>query len=201
LPIGTRPFDAESPEVTPLFNERAAVVNFLDDSIQLCLKAPYGYIEELSNSSSEITTVNGYQPGGSTPSPLLATVIEQISSKIATSLSPSDTLAIVSFARRLIVRLAGKMEGLGLLVRLSEKLVSLPVSEILEDNHVITNAVAQEITILKSHLTLLGDPAVLMPVLESSSSRAVAELLDRAENTSLRTARCFLHTCSANNRL
>ena len=119
LPIGARPFDAESSEGTLLSNERAAVVNFLDDCVQLCLKAPYGYIEELSNSSSEITTANGYQPGGSTPSPLLATVIEQISSKITTTLSPSDTLAIVSFARRLIVRLAGKMEGLGLLVRLS----------------------------------------------------------------------------------
>jgi nucleolar pre-ribosomal-associated protein 1 len=201
LPIGARAFDAESPEGTLLSNERAAVVNFLDDCVQLCLKAPYGYIEELSNSSLEITTANDYQPGGSTPSPLLATVIEQISSKITTNLSPSDTLAIVSFARRLIVRLAGKMEGLGLLVRLSEKLVSLPVSEILEDNHVVANAVAQEITMLKSYLTLLSDPAVPMPVLESPSSPAVADFLVRVENTSLRTILCFLYTCSANQRL
>jgi nucleolar pre-ribosomal-associated protein 1 len=201
LPIGARPFDAESPESTLLFDERAAVVSFLDDCVQLCLKAPYGYIEELSNSSSETTTANCYQPGGNTPSPLLATVIEQILSKITTSLSPSDTLAILSFARRLIVRLAGKMEGLGLLVRLSEKLVSLPVSEILEENHVVANAVAQDITILKNYLTLLGDPAAPMPVLETSSSPAVADFLDRVENTSLRTTLCFLYTCSANQRL
>jgi nucleolar pre-ribosomal-associated protein 1 len=198
LPIGTRPFDAESPEVPILINERAAVVNFLDDCVQLCLKAPYGYIEELSNSSSETTTANDYQPGGSILSPLLATVVEQISSKITTSLSPSDTLAIVSFARRLIVRLAGKMEDLGLLVRLLEKLVSLPVSEILEENHVVANAVAQEITILKNHLTLLGDPAAPMPVLKSPSSPAVADFLERVENTPLRTTLCFLFTCSAN---
>lgn len=200
MPIGTRPFDAESPEVPILINEQAAVVNFLDDCVQLCLKAPYGYIEELSNSSSETTTANDYQPGGSTLSPLLATVVEQISSKITTSLSPSDTLAIVSFARRLIVRLAGKMEGLGLLDRLSEKLVSLPVSEILEENNAVANAVAQEIMILKNHLTLLGDPAAPMPVLESPSSPAVADFLDRVENTPLCTALYFLFTCSANQR-
>jgi nucleolar pre-ribosomal-associated protein 1 len=200
LPIGVRPFDAESPESTPFFNERAAVVNLLDDCVQLCLKAPYGYIEELSYSSSETTTANGYQPGGSPPSPLLATVIEQISSKVTTSLSPSDTLAIVSFARRLIVRLAGKMEGLGLLVHLSEKLVSLPVSEILEENHVVANAVAQEITMLKNFLTLLGDPAAPIPVLESPSSPVVADFLYRVENASLRTILCFLYTCSANQR-
>ena len=201
LPIGARPFDAKSPESTLLSNERAAVVNFLDDCVQLCLKGPYDYIEELSYSISETTTANGYQPGGNTTSPLLATVIEQILSKIMISLSPSDTLAIVSFARRLIVRLAGKMEGLGLLIRLSEKLVSLPASEILVENHVVANAVAQEITMLKNYLTLLGDPAAPMPVLESPSSPAVADFLDRVENTTLRTTLCFLYTCSAKQRL
>jgi nucleolar pre-ribosomal-associated protein 1 len=201
LPIGARPFHAGSPEVTVLHNERSVVVNFLDNCVQLCLRAPYGYIEELTNSSSETTTANGYQPGGTLLSPLLATVIEQISSKITTSFSPSDTLAIVSFARRLIVRLAGKMEGLGLLVRLSENLVSLPISEILEENHVVANAVAQEITLLKNYLTLLGDPAAPMPVPESPPSPAVADFLDRVENSSLRTTLCFLYTCSADPRL
>lgn len=193
MPVGARPFEADSPDVNILINERAGVVNFLDDCVQLCLKAPYGYIEELSNSNSETSTVNGYQPGGSTLSPLLVTVIEQISSKIKTSLSPYDTLAIVSFARRLIVRLAGKLEDLGLLVRLSEKLVSLPISEILEENNVVANAAAQEITILKNYLTLLGDPAAPMPVPESPPSPTVADFLDRVENSSLRTTLLSLY--------
>lgn len=201
LPIGARPLDAEGPDGTLLFNERAAVVNFLDDCVQLCLKAPYGYIEELSNFNSETVSASGYQPGGNAPSPLLATVIGQILSKITTSFSPSDTLAIVSFARRLIVRLASKTEGLGLMVRLSEKLVSLPVGEILEENHVVAKAVAHEITILKNYLTLLDDPAAPMPVLERPSSPAVADFLDRVENASLRTSPHFLYTCSANRRL
>lgn len=201
LPIGARPLDAESPDGTLLFNERAAVVNFLDNCIQLCLKAPYGYIEELSKFDSETITASGYQPGGNTPSPLLATVIEQILSKITTSFSPSDTLAIVSFARRLIVRLAGKTEGLGLMVRLSERLVSLPVGEILKENHVVAKAVADEIAMLKNYLMLLGDPAAPMPVLGHPSSPAVVDFLDRIENASLRTSPCFLYNCSANRRL
>ncbi len=201
FPIGARPLDAESPKGTPLLNEQAVVVNFLDDCVQLCLKAPYGYIEELRTSSSETAATDNCQIGGNTLSPLLATIMEQICTKIAASLSPSDTLAIVSFARRLIVRLAGKMEGLGVLIRLSEKLVSLPDGEMLRNNVIVARAVAQEITILKNYLTLLGDPAAPTPVLESPSSSAVADFLDWVENTSLRTALCFLYICSANQRL
>jgi nucleolar pre-ribosomal-associated protein 1 len=190
LPIDARPLDAESPEHTPFLNEQAVVVKFLDDCIQVCLKTPYGYIEELCNSSSETTTANNYQLGGNALSPLLATVMEQ-ASRIAAGLGPSDTLSIVSFARRLLVRLSGKMESLGLLIYLSEKLVSLRISEVLEEDHInVAKAVAQEITILKNHLTLLGDPAAPIPVLESPSS-AVADLLDRIENKSLRTTLCF----------
>jgi nucleolar pre-ribosomal-associated protein 1 len=201
LPIDARPPDAESPERTPLLNEQAAVVNFIDDCVRLCLKTPYGYIEELCTSSSETTTANGYQLGGNALSPLLATVMEQISSRVAAGLCPSDTLSVVSFARRLLVRLSGKLESLGLLICLSEKLVSLPVSEVLEEDHVIVaKAVAQEITILKNYLTLLGDPAALIPVLEGPSP-AVTGFLDRIENTSLRTTLCFRHVFSANQYL
>lgn len=191
LPIDGRPLGAESPDHTPFLNEQTAVVKFLDDCIQLCLKTPYGYIEELCNFSSETTVANGYQLGGNALSPLLATVMEQFASRIAAGLGPSDTLSIVSFARRLLVRLSGKMESLGILICLSEKLVSLRISEVLEEDHInVAKAVAQEITILKNHLMLLGDPAAPIPVLESPSS-AVADLLDRIEDTSLRTTLCF----------
>ena len=200
LPMGARLLDVESPEGTPLLNEQAAVVSFLDDCVQLCLKAPYGYIEELSPSTSfETTTANGYQLGGNTLSPLLASVMEQISSRITASLSPSDTLVIVSFARRLIVRLACKTEGLGLLLRLSEKFVFPPVREIVEENHVIVaKAVAQEITTLKSYLSLLGNPVAPVSVSESPSSSVVDDFLDRFENTAPRTTLFFLRVRFAN---
>jgi nucleolar pre-ribosomal-associated protein 1 len=187
LPIGVRPLDAETPDGTPLLNEQAAVVNFLDECIHLCLRAPYGYIEGLHAASSDPTAASSYQHEGNSFSPLLVTVMEQISSRIATSLLPSDILAIISFSRRLLVRLAGKRENLGLLVHLSDKLTSLPVGEtLLEDHAIIAKAVTQEITILKNSLLLLDDPATHMSLRENSPS-AVADFLDRIENTPLRT--------------
>jgi nucleolar pre-ribosomal-associated protein 1 len=193
LPTGARPLDAESPEHTPLLNEQVAVVNFLDDCVQLCLKAPYGYIDKLRFPDSE--TIGG----GNALSPLLATVLEQISSRMVAS--PLDSLSLVSFARRLLVRLSGKMECLGHLICLSEILGFLPISEALEKNHeVIAQAVRQEITMLKNYFERLHDPTAFIPVLGSPSS-AVADFLDRIENTSHRTTLCFLLICSANQRI
>ena len=199
LPIDPRPLDAESPEHTPFLNEQAPVVKFLDDCIQLCLKSPYGYIEELCTSSSETTTANGYQLGGTALSPLLATVMEQISSRIAAGLGPSDTLSIVSFVRKLLIRLSGKMESLGLLIWFLERLASLPVSEIAEENHVnVAKAVSQEITILKNHLALLGGPATPVQVPECPS--VVVDFLDQIEGASLCTILNFLHISTSNER-
>jgi nucleolar pre-ribosomal-associated protein 1 len=201
LPMGIRPLDAESPDGTPLLNEQTAVVNFLDDCIHLCLKAPYGYIEGLGVLYSDSTAAGGYQHRRSELSPLVATVMEQISSRFTSSLCPSDTLAIISFVRRLLVRLAGKRESLGLIVRLSERLASLPVGEtLIEDHAIVANSVTQEITILKHCLLLLDDPAapITMP---ANPSSAVADFLDRIENMPLRTTLYSLHICFANQRL
>jgi nucleolar pre-ribosomal-associated protein 1 len=168
-------------------NEQTAVVNFLEDCVQLCLKTPYHYIEELCVPSSEISTAKGFQLGGNTPSPLLATVMEQIPSRIAAGLCSSDTLSIVSFARRLLVRLSGKMENLVLLSHLSQRLVSLIASEIMEeDRTIIAKTVAQEFTILRNYLGLLCNPDAHIPVPESPFP-AVTDFLDRIERTSPRT--------------
>lgn len=195
LPMGVRPLDAETPDGTPLLNEQIAVVNFLDDCIHLCLKAPYGYIEGLDVLCSDSTPAGGYQYGRNGLSPLLAAVMEQISSRVARSLCPSDTLAIISFARRLLVRLAGKRESLRLIVRLSEKLASSPVGEtLIEDHTIVANSATQEIAILKHFLLMLDDPAapISMP---ANPSSAVADFLGRIENMPLRTTLCSLRIC------
>jgi len=75
LPVGLRSPDAETPDGTPLSNEQPAVVNFLDDCIQLCLKAPYDYIEGLHISGPDSATTKIHQLGGNALSPLLATVM------------------------------------------------------------------------------------------------------------------------------
>jgi nucleolar pre-ribosomal-associated protein 1 len=193
LPIGARPLDAKSPEHSPLLNEQVAVVNFLDDCVQLCLKAPYGYIEEIRFPNSKAIA------GRNDLSPLLATVLEQISYRMVAS--PLDSLSVVSFARRLLVRLSGKMECLGNLICLSMILKFLPISEVLVENHeVVAQAVRQEITMMENYLELLCDPTLFIPVRGSPSS-AVADFLDRIENTSHRTTLCFLLICPANQRI
>ncbi|KAI0254170.1 ribosome 60S biogenesis N-terminal-domain-containing protein [Lactifluus subvellereus] len=188
LPTSARSLDAETPDGTPLLNEQTAVINFLDDCIQLCLKTPYGYIEELAPPSSDSTTISDHQGGNTPPSPLLATVIEQISTRFVASLCPSDTLAIVSFVRRLLVRLSGKQGSLDLLVCLSGKLDSLPVGEVFAEKHAIVgSAVAQEIKILKNYLLFLREPATPMSPPGSPAS-AVTDFLDRIENIPIPTS-------------
>ena len=152
--------------------------------------------------SSNSTTISDYQGGNNPPSPLLATVIEQISSKFVGSLCPSDTLAIVSFVRRLLVRLSGKQGSLNLLICLSEKLDSLPVGEVFAEKHAIVgSAVAQEIKILKNYLLFLREPDTPTSPPGSPAS-AVTDFLDRIENIPIRTTlRYSLRFCFAHCRL
>jgi nucleolar pre-ribosomal-associated protein 1 len=201
LPTGARSLDAETPDGTRLLNEQTAVINFLDDCIHLCLKSPYSYIEELAAASSDSTTISGYRGGTDVPSPLLATAIDQFLSKFAAGLCPSDALAVVSFMRRLLVRLLGKQGSLELLVRLSEKLASIPVGEVFAEKHAIVGyGVVQEIKILKHYILLLGDSATPLS-LPGSPSSAVVDFLDRIENISIRmTHHCFHRVCSTHRR-
>ncbi|KAI0301899.1 transcriptional repressor TCF25-domain-containing protein [Multifurca ochricompacta] len=188
LPISVRSPDAEAPDGTPLLNEQSATISFLDDCIQLCLKAPYGYIEVLTATSSNTVTYGDYQGGGSAPSPLLATIVEQIFARIAAGLSPSDTLAIVSFARRLLVRLSGKQGSLELLIRLSERLASLSIDDSLMKKYgIVGKAVEREVEILTNYLFLLDNAAAPM-VPRGNSSSAVAEFLDRVESIPIPTS-------------
>jgi nucleolar pre-ribosomal-associated protein 1 len=198
LPTSARSLDAETPDGTRLLNEQTAVNSFLDDCIQLCLKKPYGYVEELSTASTGSTSVSNDQGGADTPSPLLATVIEQISSRFVANLCPSDTMAIVSFVRKLLVRLAGKKSSLKLLTHVSEKLASLPVGAVFAKKHTIVGyGIAQEIKILKNYLLLLGDPAAPMS-LQGTPSSTVSDFADQVESIPIRmTNYCFLRFCSA----
>jgi hypothetical protein len=158
-------------------------------------------MEELAAASSDPTSISDY-PGGANPlTPLLATVIEQISSRFVASFSPSDTLAVVSFMRRLLVRLSGKQRSLEVLTHLSEKLASLPVGDVFEEKHTIVgHAVSQEIKILKNTLRLLGNPAIPTSPPGGPSS-AVIDFLDRIENLPIRMMHrhsfclCSAHQC------
>ncbi|KAG2014276.1 hypothetical protein CC2G_011109 [Coprinopsis cinerea AmutBmut pab1-1] len=114
----------ETPDGTPLMDEREAVIAFLDECVQRCLKAPYKYIEEMESfanadstvmdvdSTSDSTRLSPSTTGSvSTPSPLLCTVVEQLAAKVrAKLLSPSDLLAITTFLRKLLFALLGRTD-------------------------------------------------------------------------------------------
>jgi nucleolar pre-ribosomal-associated protein 1 len=193
LPIGTPPKGTGAPDETPLLDEQTAVISFLDDCIQLGLKMPYGYIEEVTVLSRGSTVNNEYQDGGNTPSPLLATVMEQVFARVSANLlRPLDVLAIVSFVRKLLVRLSGKQGSIVLLVQLSERLSSLPFDDGLTEEHAIARrAVMREIITLKNYLLLLRDPNAFTSPL-GSSSPSVTDYLDRIENMTIRTTQLFL---------
>jgi nucleolar pre-ribosomal-associated protein 1 len=194
LPIGTRSNGTGAPNESPLLDEQTAVISFLDDCIQLGLKMPYGYIEEVAVLSRGAAVNNDYQDGGNAASPLLATIMEQVFAKVSADiLCPLDVLAIVSFVRKLLVRLSGKQGSMVLLVQLSERLSSLPFNDKLTEEHaVVRRAVTREIISLKNYLHLLRDPTALTSPLGGSSS-SVTDYLDRIENMPIRTTQLFLH--------
>ncbi|KAH9007194.1 ribosome 60S biogenesis N-terminal-domain-containing protein [Lactarius hatsudake] len=189
LPIGARSKGAGAPDETPLLDEQTTVINFLDDCIQLGLKMPYGYIEEVTVLSRGSTANNDYQDGGNAPSPLLATIMEQVFARVSANLlHPLDVLAIVSFVRKLLVRLSGKQGSIVPLVHFSERLASLPFDDSLTEEHAaVRRAAAREITTLKNYLLLLRDPtAITSP--QGSSSSSVTDYLNRIENVPIPTS-------------
>ncbi|KAF8271677.1 ribosome 60S biogenesis N-terminal-domain-containing protein [Lactarius quietus] len=189
LPISTRSKCSGASGETPLLDEQTAVISFLDDCIQLGLKMPYNYIEEVAVLSRGSAANIDHQGGGKSPSPLLATVMEQVFARVSVNLlRPLDVLAIVSFVRKLLVRLSGKQGIIVLLAQLSERLSSLPFDYGLTEEHAIARrAVTREIITLKNYLHLLRDPTALTSPLGGSSS-SITDYLDRIENVPIPTS-------------
>ena len=113
LPVSFRPEQgSESPDGVPLTDEIDAVVTFLDECVQRCVKTPYRYIDDLRNlgttiRQSDMEVDSGMADEDDLPSPLLMTVLEQLKIKVAQQLlAPSDVLAITTFLKKLLFRLS-----------------------------------------------------------------------------------------------
>jgi nucleolar pre-ribosomal-associated protein 1 len=169
------------------------VITFLDDCVQRCIKTPYRYIEELQGfiKDTTIRTPNDHLP--CYPSPLLMTVIEQLNAKVgAKLLSPSDTLSLASFMRKVVVNLFMKVSNLSLLQSLSTKIDAILSEERLFSEYpALTTAVRREITILKSCLSRLVRDSELVHD-SVSISREVADFLREVARLSPRKLRCCL---------
>lgn len=130
--------ESESPDGAKLTDEVDAVITFLDDCLQRCSKNVYRYLEDLEQQHQQYSTAKSDDDrmdvdrpstrgcGSIHVSPLMITVIEQLSAKTRNStLSPSDFLSLVSFVRKLTMKLLGMQDDFSLVKMVHGKLQSI----------------------------------------------------------------------------
>lgn len=184
----------QAPDGAPLTDEVDAVVAFLDDCAQRCLKTPYRYMEAMSVLVQSSTP--GAHQGELFASPLLMTVLEQILAKVGGRLmTPSDTLAVFTFVRRLLVMLAAKQEDSGyhnLLVILDQLDGSVAAGQPFPDHPSIGFGMRRELSIARACLRHLQDD-ICRPAIEGQSNRTITTFLDRIEQVPIRES--YFSTC------
>jgi nucleolar pre-ribosomal-associated protein 1 len=125
-------------------------------------------------------------------SPLLMTVLEQVVAKVDGKLmTPSDTLAVFTFLRQLLVRLASKQgdEGYGGLHAILHKLeTSASGGQPFPDHSSIGFGIRRELSIARVCLRHLGNDDC-RHTSERSSDKTVADFLDRIEQIPVREFR------------
>lgn len=177
-----REIGALAPDGTPLSDEGVAIVTFLDDCALRCTKTPYKYLEELCSLGrlADVQSNPVAERSMIYPSPLIMTVVEQLSAKVAGNLlSPSDALAVASYIRKLLFSLAGKVQDLPFLFRITQQIGEIFPEGSFSQHPVVSKSIRREISILKD--SLLG---ITTPSFDggSESSEDTEELLLQLEN-------------------
>ncbi|KAG8218153.1 ribosome 60S biogenesis N-terminal-domain-containing protein [Butyriboletus roseoflavus] len=171
----------EAPDGAPLTDEVDAIVAFLDDCAQRCLKTPYRYMEALS--ALVQTSTPDIHRRELFASPLLMTVFEQVTAKVSGRLmTPSDTLAVFTFVRRLLVMLVAKQDDSGyhnLLAMLDQLDSSGAAGQLFPDQPSICFGIRRELSIARACLRHLRDDGCR--VTEGPSDKTIATFLDRIE--------------------
>lgn len=192
LPLTRRAPHATALDGTRLLDESAGVLAFLDDCIQRCSKTPYRYLEESrallaqissgENSSEDVLLTRS--DSSTILSPLLMTIFEQLRAKSAANLlSPSDTLAIVTFIRKLIYSMTCKMSDLrGPWVMHSKLADILSIQNATQNLPMMRDAIKRECDLLSHTLHFIEDPVPHDPV---QSHSIVLEFLKRIEKTAV----------------
>jgi hypothetical protein len=130
-----------------------------------CLKTPYRYIEELSallggrgEDDAATTDFTKY------PSPLLMTMLEQISAKLRSatpSLRPSDALSIFTYLRNLLLAMLRKFPFASSFARtihgkLDAILKEVENGSVFEGFDDVRRGVREEVKLLEGYLNFLG---------------------------------------------
>ncbi|TFY75050.1 hypothetical protein EWM64_g8961, partial [Hericium alpestre] len=158
-----------------------AVLAFLDDCIQRCMKTPYRYLEDLHALVAPVDDAAQLYP-----SPLIMTVAEQLAAKVAGRLlTPSDLLAVVTFVRHLLGKMAGKVLDWHFLIAYADKIVAaVPRDKLFEEYPTMTGAILREIAVMDTSLKRLDGDAVVTPVREEETA-AVEMFISQVEQLPL----------------
>lgn len=178
----------ELPEDLSLKDEAETVIGFLDDCIQRCLKTPYRYIEEMHALASPGTQKS---TPDELPSPLVMTVLEQLSAKMVGKPAHSDVFALAIFLRRLVLRLSSVQHDLFFLHHIAAKIdETLGPDTLLSQYPVIYDAIRREMKIMRSCLPSIHAPRPLGP--KGRSTSQLSEFLRRIGDRPMRTS-LFMH--------
>lgn len=179
----------EAPDGAPLTDEVDAIAAFLDDCAQRCLKTPYRYMDAMTTLVQSATSHPDIHRGESFASPLLMTVLEQVIAKVNRRLmAPSDTLAVFSFVRRLLVMLAAKQDDAGhhsLLAVLDQLDDSLTAGQPFPDQPTICFGMKRELSIARACLRHLWDDSHRRAI-EEQSHKTIVTFLDHIEQVPIR---------------
>lgn len=154
----------KSPDGVKLLDGGVIVVKFLDECFLRCARTPYKYLEDLSAMTSspspshkDFTEDSIAKRPELFPSPVLMTVLEQLSALVRKDPSPSDLYSLSAFVRHLIFGLAQKTQSLLFIQAITEK-VNKIFGDVLPNYPNITRAVQREIRILCACLAGLENP-------------------------------------------
>ena len=155
----------KSPDGVELADGGATVVKFLDDCFLRCARTPYKYFEDLSAVTPSPPPPPRDSPEDSVanrpelfPSPVLMTVLEQLSVLVKKNPSPSDIYSLSVFVRHLIFRLAQKTESLWFIQAITERVDTIFGDDVLAGYPSIMKAVRREFRILRACLVGMDDP-------------------------------------------
>lgn len=179
----------EAPDGAPLTDEVDAIVAFLDDCAQRCLKTPYRYMEAMSTLVQSSPSTPDIHRGEIFASPLLMTVLEQVVAKVNGRLmTPSDTLAIFTFVRRLLVMLAAKQEDYqhhDLLAVLDQLDDCINTGQPFPNHPSICFGMRRELSVARACLRHLQDDSCCRAI-EGPSDSTITTFLDRIEQVPVR---------------
>ncbi|KAE8538308.1 hypothetical protein D1P53_005650 [Cryptococcus gattii VGV] len=105
-----------------LFAQQIQLLAFLDDCFRRCLKTPYRYIEDTLALSS-YSTPDLQSNSKEMVSPIMVTILEQLSAKVMGQLISTEAACIiVNYLRRVILGLVGKQRELNWLLAVLNRL-------------------------------------------------------------------------------